>query len=116
MNILYLEDSPLDVDLLSRYMRCVDARFIVANTIEDAYQCLLEQPVDIFLVDIVIGNQMSYSLIEKVVAEKRCRYVVAITARALPSERRQYLKLGCHAVIAKPFTIDDLENTLKPLV
>ncbi len=115
MNILYLEDSPLDIELLTRYMRIISADFLVERTIEGAKRCLLEKNIDIFLVDIVLGDQLTFPLIRTVVEQKLCRYVVAVTARALPSECRQYLKIGCDAVLAKPFTIDDLENTLKHL-
>ena len=115
MNILYLEDSLPDIELLTRYMRIVNADFLVERTIDGAKRCLSEKPIDIFLVDIVLGDQLTFPLIRTVVEQRLSRYVVAVTARALPSECRQYLKIGCDAVLAKPFTIDDLENTLNRL-
>ncbi len=115
MNILYLEDSPLDIELLTRYMRIISATFLVERTIDGAQRCLLDRSIDIFLVDIVIGDQLTFPLIRMVVEQKLSRYVVAVTARVLPWECRQYLKMGCDAVLAKPYTIDDLENTLRLL-
>ncbi len=116
MNILYLEDSPLDIELLTRYMWIINATLFVERTMEGARRCLLDQSIDIFLVDIVLGDQLAFPLIRTVVEQKLSRYVVAVTARALPSECRQYLKIGCDAVLAKPFTIDDLENTLSRVI
>jgi DNA-binding response OmpR family regulator len=115
MNILYLEDSPPDIELLSRYMKIINARLLVATTMELAHRYLLEQDIDVFLVDIVLGNQFSFPLIQTVVEHSLCRYIVAVTARALPSECRHYVEIGCDAVLAKPFTIDNLEDTLKQL-
>ncbi len=115
MNILYLEDSPPDIELLSRYMKIIDARLLIATTMEAAQRCLLEQAIDVFLVDIVLGNQFSFPLIQAAAEQNLCRYIVAVTARALPVERRHYVAIGCDAVLAKPYTIDDLEATLYQL-
>ena len=115
MRVLYLEDSNPDMRLVQQYMNSVNHQFAAAETIDQARQYLQRQHPDVFLVDLVIDGEMSYDLIEQAAQQKLSKYIVAITARALPTERKRCLALGCDRVIAKPFTIDDLEQTLEQL-
>lgn len=112
MNILYLEDSELDVRFVQQYMDSVDHQFVTVRTINDAWEHLQNNEVDIFLVDIIIGHELAYGLIEQVTNEQLAGSVIAVTAKALPAEQQHCLDLGCAQVITKPFTIDDLEYAL----
>jgi DNA-binding response OmpR family regulator len=115
MNVLYLEDSAPDVQLIHQYMDSVNHQFRSVDSIEAARQYLRGQQPDIFLVDIVIGKEMAYDLIAEVARQKLSKHIVAVTAKALPAERKRCFDLGCDRVIAKPFTIDELETTLDQL-
>ncbi len=115
MHILYLEDSEFDINLVQQYMSSVQHVFRSVQTIDQAQRYLLSERPDVFLVDIVIGGETAYDLISKVAREKLSKHIVAVTARALPYELKQYLEIGCDRVLAKPFTIDDLEQTLDVL-
>jgi two-component system, chemotaxis family, response regulator PixH len=115
MRILYLEDSELDAKLVQQYMKSVQHVFDSVRTIDQAQQYLSSQKPDVFLVDIVIGGETAHDLIKQVVKQRLSKHIVAVTAKALPSERKQYMDLGCDRVLAKPFTIDDLEQTLEVL-
>ncbi len=115
MHILYLEDSEPDIALIQQYMSSVDHQFIPAETIEAAREYLQHRQPDVFLVDIVIGKETAYDLIRQVAQQGLSKYIVAVTAKALPSDRKRCLDMGCDRVLAKPFTIDDLEHTLDQL-
>jgi DNA-binding response OmpR family regulator len=115
MNVLYLEDSEPDVRLVYQYMKSVNYQFASAVSIDEARQQLQRRHPDIFLVDIVIGKEMAYDLIAEVARQKLSKHIVAVTAKALPAERKRCFDLGCDRVIAKPFTIDELESTLDQL-
>jgi CheY-like chemotaxis protein len=115
VNVLYLEDSTPDVQLIHLYMDSANHQFKSVETIDEARQFLRRQQPDIFLVDIVIGKEMAYDLIAEVSAKKLSKHIVAVTAKALPADQRRYFALGCERVITKPFTIDDLERTLDQL-
>jgi DNA-binding response OmpR family regulator len=112
MRVLYLEDSEPDVRLIRQYMTSVNYQFAATDTLDEARNYLQQQRPDLFLVDIMIHGECSDELIAMVAKQKLSKYIVAVTAKALPTERKHYLELGCNHVIAKPFTIDDLENTL----
>lgn len=112
MNILYLEDSELDVRLVRQYMDSVQHRLVAVGTIDEAWTYLQSHPVDLFMVDIIIGSDLAYDLIEQVAASQLVPHIVAVTAKALPNERQYCLDLGCSWVIAKPFTVDELEQVL----
>lgn len=115
MDILYLEDFEPDIKLMHHYMNHSPYNFTVVDTIEAAYDYIQQHRPDVFFVDIVIGNTTAYDLIDFAIQQELVRHVVAITAKVLPSERQHCLDLGCEQVIAKPFTIDDLEQVLDNL-
>jgi CheY-like chemotaxis protein len=112
MRILCLEDFEPHMHLIQQYMKSTDHEFSAAYTLEEATAYLKQKQPDIFLVDIIVQGELSYGVIEFAVQEHRARHVVAMTARALPSDKQKYLELGCKKVLAKPFTIDELEQTL----
>jgi CheY-like chemotaxis protein len=115
VNILYLEDSDLDVRLVQQYMNTVDHQFTPVGTIDEALQYFQDQQPDVFLVDIVIGQEMAYELVSQVKTQKLSKHIVAVTAKALPVDQRRCFDVGCDHVLAKPFTIDDLEQMLDQL-
>lgn len=116
MHILYLEDSEPDVRFVRQYMDSVAHKFVTVNKINDAWQYLCNNQVDVFLADIIIGNELAYGLVEQVVANQLASSVIAVTAKALPTEQQYCLDLGCNYVITKPFTIDDLEYALNQYI
>ena len=116
MYILYLEDSEPDVQFVRQYMNSVAHHFVAVKTINEALQHLQQNKVDVFLVDIIIGNELAYDLIEQVISKQLADHVIAVTAKALPAEQQHYLEIGCTSVIAKPFTVDDLEQALNQYV
>jgi CheY-like chemotaxis protein len=116
MRILYLEDFELDVKLMRQYMDSTAHQFASVNTITAARDYFKKLQVDVFLVDVVIGNDTAYDLIKYVYQNQLAKYIIAVTARVLPSERQHCLDLGCAAIISKPFTIDEVENVLGQLV
>jgi CheY-like chemotaxis protein len=112
MDILYLEDSDLDVKFVQQYMDSVNHSFTAIHTIEEAWEYLEANSVKVFLVDIIIGQDTAYDLIQQVAARKAVEHIIAATAKALPSEKKYCMELGCSAVLVKPFTIDELERVL----
>lgn len=115
MHILYLEDSEPDIALIQQYMSSVDHQFTPVEAIEVAREYLQTWQPEVFLVDIVIGKEMAYELIRQVAQQGWCKHIIAVTAKALPADRKRCLDMGCDQILAKPFTIDDLEYTLSQL-
>ncbi len=111
MHILYLEDSDFDIDYVQRYVNSLpDCQFTSTKATADALVSLQHHHPDIFLVDIMINGQPAFNVIEMAAAQNLARHIIAVTARALPSEVDHYQSLGCTYVIAKPFTIDVLDR------
>jgi len=115
MRILYLEDFEPDASFVRLYMGSTRHEFVDVRSIDEAARMLETYPPDVFLVDIVIGGDTSYDLIKYAVDAQAARHVVAVTAKALPGDQRYCMNLGCTSVITKPFTVDELEETLDHL-
>src|SRR5258708_4097721 len=103
MRILCLEDFEPHMHLIQQYMKSTQHEFSPAYTLEEAKAYLEQKQPDIFLADIVVHGELAFGVIEFAIQEHRARNVVAMTARALPSDKQNYLDLGCKKVLAKPF-------------
>lgn len=111
MRILYLEDSPSDIDLMRRYVKSIKGSeaFFVEREAAAVEHLEVSHP-DIFLVDVMINGVPVHDLIKRALDEHLAEHVVLVTAKVLPSELKYYRSLGCQHVIAKPFTVDDLDR------
>ncbi|MCC7449859.1 MAG: response regulator [Anaerolineae bacterium] len=113
MHILYLEDSDTDIDLMRRYANTLKGvQITIAKTEDDALHQLNAQHPDIFLADVMINGKAVYDLIKRSAHEGLAGHVILLTAKALPAEIQYYQSLGCDHVIAKPYTVDELDRVL----
>jgi CheY-like chemotaxis protein len=101
----------MDIDIIRRYIASIgDNEFKSTKSAADALKYLNAERPDVFFVDIMINGQPVYDLLKTAVENELARHIVPITARVLPSEVEYYQSLGCSHIIAKPFTIDMLDD------
>lgn len=111
MQIVYMEDSDFDINLIRRYVNTLeDSAIVCTKTVEDTLAQLQAIRPDIFLADVMINGEAAYEVIKRAIDENLARHVILLTARALPAEVQYYRTLGCKHIITKPFTVDDLDR------
>ncbi|MFA7418576.1 MAG: PAS domain S-box protein [Melioribacteraceae bacterium] len=112
--ILYIDDDPLALDVVTRYLfkmysiECVrDTNLFMSKILSTTYNCLL---CDINLSAEINGVE----LVQKVrnIPEYSNIPIVAVTAYALKSDKDNLLSKGFSHYIAKPFTKKDILNLL----
>jgi len=108
--VLVVDDEPA-IRLLCRVnLELAGYEVRDAGTIEEARR-QVDEGVDIVLLDMHVGNERGEWLLEELVA-KGIPVAVVTGSTDLESATAQ----GANAVLAKPFTIEDLEATVGRLV
>ncbi len=113
--ILAVEDDP-GARMLYRIVLQDDYALTFASDVETALKHARQIPFDLVLIDISLGGTRNgIDLLKRLRAEPRYANapLVAITAHALPGDRRRLLAAGFDAYVAKPFTHLKLSETVE---
>ena len=115
---LVADDNPDNRAVLSRLLENVGAEVIEAENGLISLENIRKHHPDIIFMDIRMPVMDGREAITKIVEEfgpDRFK-IVTITASAMQHEREQFLKLGSHEVILKPFKVDKVFECLKNLL
>ena len=104
--ILAVEDNP-DTQVLLRYLLRSDYELEIVGRVEEALQRAAAEPVDLFLLDINLGEECTgIDLLHRL--RRMHPYgetpALAITAYALPGDQERFYHAGFSGYVAKPFT------------
>jgi two-component system capsular synthesis sensor histidine kinase RcsC len=116
VKILYIEDTPLDADLVQRYMGTTSHHLITVPTIEAARQAL-DDPPDLILMDILLDKTRSgYDFARELRRDGYMQPIIAVTALALPKDIELCYQSGFTDVLAKPYELKHLAALLRKYV
>ncbi|GGI89911.1 response regulator [Halopseudomonas pertucinogena] len=115
--VLCVDDQPANLRLLEAFLQDMGVTALLAHSGEEALDILTEQAVDLIFMDVQMPGMDG----RQVTAELRLREdiagfdpvpIVALTAHALESERRQLMQCGMSDYLSKPITSEQLRQTL----
>ncbi len=115
---LVVDDNSDNRTVLSRLLKTIGVNVIEAENGLIALEKTREHLPDIIFMDIRMPVMDGREAITKIVEEfgqERFK-IVTITASAMQHEREQFLKLGSHEVILKPFQTNEVFECLKNLL
>ena len=115
---LVADDNPDNRAVLSHLLKNLGVNVIEAENGLVALEKTRKHLPDIIFMDIRMPVMDGREAITKIVEEfgqERFK-IVAITASAMQHDREQFLKLGSHEVVLKPFQINDIFECLKNLL
>jgi PAS domain S-box-containing protein len=115
---LVADDNPDNRAVLSHLLKKLGVTVIEAENGLVALEKTRNHLPDIIFMDIRMPVMDGREAIAKIVEEfgqERFK-IVAITASAMQHDREQFLKLGSHEVVLKPFQINDIFECLKNLL
>ena len=115
--VLCVDDQPANLRLLEVFLADMGVVALLAESGEEALEILTEQHVDLIFMDVQMpgmdGRQVTAELrFREEVASFDPVPIVALTAHALDSERRQLLQCGMNDYLTKPITAEQLRQTL----
>jgi len=112
--VLVVDDAPA-LRLLSRVNLELDGyRVVEAATLDGARALLATEPVALVLLDLQVGFERGDALLDELRAREVRIPVVVVTGSTDVDSGE--LRIDADAVIAKPFTIDQLLSTVRSLV
>lgn len=117
--VLAVEDNADTLTLL-RYMLSKQYHPVLASHVEKALALAEEHQVDLFLLDINLGEEYTgISLLKRLREYPRYRVtpILALTAYAMPGDRERFIEMGFDGYVSKPFTrqtlLDAIEDALQ---
>lgn len=115
--ILIVEDSPSEMELMSHYLR--EGGFLVLNATgaKQALEVALEQKPNIILTDVVMpgmsGFELCRSLKKNPITQKIP--IIICTSKNQEIDRLWGMKQGADAYITKPFSREQLIQSVKSI-
>ena len=108
--ILVAEDDVRNIFALSRVLEPLGAQVDIARNGQEAVERVNRGGVDLVLMDIMMPVKDGLQATREIRAHREYGKlpIIAITAKAMPDDRRQCLEAGASDYIAKPIDIDQL--------
>ena len=111
---LIVDDSPLNLKLLSTLMMAQGFDVATAVNAEDAHEVMLGSSFDIVLLDLRLPGMNGLTFARQIRGDRTRRQpvIVAVTANAMKTDETAALHAGCDAFVAKPINT----RTLVPML
>ena len=111
--ILIIEDEEHLRENLDLLLTDEGYHVVTAENGEEGIQCLVQEPFDLVITDIMMGNVSGFAVLEYVVTHRLDTLVIFITGFASTDSAITALRKGVYDYIAKPFDIDMLLMAIK---
>jgi len=110
MKILYVEDNPDNIYMLSRRLKKKGFEIIIAGDGQEGIDMAMEEKPDLILMDLSLPTMDGWTATEKIktIDEIKSIPVIALSAHAMPEHRDRALKAGCSDYDTKPVDIKRL--------
>ena len=115
IKILYVEDDPSSVALVSRILESEGYQVAAVSDGLSAIETARREIPDLILMDINIGGLDGYEVTTRLrsIEEMQPVPIVAVTAATLRGDRERALIAGCTGYIPKPIDIDEFPNQVR---
>ena len=107
-HILAVDDDDRLRDLLKRYLTREGHDVTTAKDAETARRMMATMTFDLVILDVMMPGEDGLSLLKSVREKKSDTPVILLTARSLPAERIEGLKIGADDYLSKPFEPEEL--------
>lgn len=117
LNVLLVEDSPDNQELVSTYLKRVGASVQVANDGEEAVTMASKDSFDAVLMDVQMPKMDGHAATRKLRRMHFEKPIIALTAHAMEDERRRCIESGFTAFLTKPINrkrLVEMLSTYRP--
>ncbi len=118
--VLILEDNSVMLRHLSNIVRELDKGndVFAFDNVKDAYQCVFERAIDLFIVDIILdtsnpADSSGLQFVENIRQVERYSFTPVIFVTSLEDVKSYtYENLHCYSFIEKPFDVSRVKQTI----
>lgn len=115
ISVLLVEDNKINQRVEGQLLKRLGYQFRVARNGVEALAAMCEEPANIILMDIHMpemdGLEATKRILSKYIGDKR-PYIIAVTANAVPGDRRRFLAAGMNDYVSKPVRLPLLKEAL----
>ncbi|PQM64806.1 MAG: two-component system response regulator [Rhodobacteraceae bacterium] len=110
MKILYVEDNPDNIYMLTRRLKKKGFEMIIAGDGQEGIDMALEEKPDLILMDLSLPTMDGWTATEKIkkIDEIKDIPIIALSAHAMPEHRDRAINAGCSDYDTKPVDIKRL--------
>jgi FixJ family two-component response regulator len=112
-NILIVDDDPRMCDSLKALLSNQDYELKTSNSVKEAIECLDNDAFDLVLLDIVMGEENGFTVMDHIISQKLDILVVMITGHTSIEKAIEALRKGAYDFLKKPFESEELLTTMK---
>ena len=108
--ILYVEDNPDNVYMLTRRLKKKGFELIIAEDGQEGIDKAIEEKPDLILMDLSLPTMDGWTATAKIKEMEQLKDIpiIALSAHAMPEHRDRALKAGCSDYDTKPVDIKRL--------
>ena len=108
--ILYVEDNPDNVYMLTRRLKKKGFELIIAGDGQEGIDKAIEESPDLILMDLSLPTMDGWTATAKIkkIEEVKDIPIIALSAHAMPEHRDRAIKAGCSDYDTKPVDIKRL--------
>ena len=110
--VLVAEDEEGSKILAERILTRLGLEVVIAANGKEAIEKALQESWDLILMDIQMPVMNGFEAVRKLRQDGITTPVVALTAHAMPGDRKKCLGAGCDDYISKPFEMKELQEVL----
>ena len=108
--ILYVEDNPDNVYMLTRRLKKIGFELIIAGDGQEGIDKAIEESPDLILMDLSLPTMDGWTATAEIkkIEEVKDIPIIALSAHAMPEHRDRAIKAGCSDYDTKPVDIKRL--------
>ena len=108
--ILYVEDNPDNVYMLTRRLKKKGFELIIAGDGQEGIDKAIEESPDLILMDLSLPTMDGWTATAEIKKIEACKDIpiIALSAHAMPEHRDRAIKAGCSDYDTKPVDIKRL--------
>jgi len=108
--ILFAEDHPGILQMISGFLRDQGYLVTAVGNGSQAYERLHDNDYDVVILDINMPVMDGVEAVKAIRERNQHSYILMISGDAEPSAVREDMRLGANAFLAKPFTLENLQE------
>ena len=116
--ILYVEDNPDNVYMLTRRLKKKGFELIIAGDGQEGIDKAIEENPDLILMDLSLPTMDGWTATAEIkkIEEVKDIPIIALSAHAMPEHRDRALKAGCSDYDTKPVDIKRLLSKMEQYI
>lgn len=116
--ILVVEDNDMVQDVLMRRLEFIGHTVVIAPDGQQALETVAQDRPDIILLDMSMPTMSGWETARRLKGDQATQDIpiIAVTAHAMPSEKRRTLEAGCDEYESKPIRFKRLVSKIERLL